>query len=268
MSSNDQGKVEGQSMNKSGFDRRTFLKMGGLLVAVTAAVPAGAQIFAPEGLAANGARGSAEGTSDPKWTMVVDLEKCDGCKICEEACQDENNLPRYEGKQARYDPYWIRIAEMKQEISGVETDERPIPLLCVMCDKPPCTHVCPTKASFVRDDGLVLIDEHRCIGCRYCIIACPYRVRYMVFKDTPDDQWTNHQVPKLMRGVASKCTFCVHRLDDGEIPRCVEECPNDVLIFGDRNDPDSKVAELLEPGTAQVLRANLEVGANIFYLDL
>jgi molybdopterin-containing oxidoreductase family iron-sulfur binding subunit len=201
--------------------------------------------------------------------MVADVRKCDpDCTICEESCADENNLPRYEGKQARYDPYWLRVVRARQEITGVDTEELYIPVMCQMCDKPPCTHVCPTKASFVRDDGLVLIDEHRCIGCRYCVIACPYRVRYMIFKDTPDDQWTNHKVPKLMRGVASKCTFCVHRIDNGELPRCVVDCPNGALTFGDRNDPDSKVARLLEPGDSQVLRPNLHVGPNVFYLGL
>ncbi len=266
MSSNEQSK-DNQKVEKSGFDRRTFLKMSGALVAAGVTIPALTSTLAPAGLASSGSKsGEEEGV---KWTMVADVSKCDPeCTICEEACADENNLPRYEGKLSRYNPYWLRIVEAKQEVTGVDTDEITLPVMCQMCDKPPCTHVCPTKASFIRDDGLVMIDEHRCIGCRYCVIACPYRVRYMIFKDTPDDQWTNHKVPKLMRGVASKCTFCVHRIDDGKLPRCVVDCPEGALTFGDRNDPESEVAELLMPGTSTVLRPNLELGVNVFYLNL
>ena len=254
-------------MGNDRLDRRTFLKMGGLLAAAGVTIPAASQIFAPSGLASSGRESST--ASDVSWTMVADVSKCSpDCTICEEACADENNLPRYPGNLSRYDPYWLRIIEAKKEISGVDNKALSLPVMCMMCENPPCTHVCPTKASFIRPDGLVMIDEHRCIGCRYCVIACPYRVRFMIFKDIPDDQWTNRKVPKLMRGVASKCTFCVHRIDDGKLPRCVVDCPEKALTFGDRNDPETKVAQLLEPGTAQVLRPNLRVGPNVFYLGL
>lgn len=253
-------------MAKNGMDRRTFLKMGGLLAAAGVTVPAASQVFAPAGMASSGDTEAV--SSDVQWAMVVDLDKCTGCKVCEDVCADENNLPRYSGDQAKFDAYWMRIIEVEQEIEGVETEQMPMPVPCMHCEDPPCTHVCPTKASFRRDDGIVLVDEHRCIGCRYCVIACPYRVRYMVFKDTPDDQWTNKQVPKLMRGVASKCNFCVHLVDKGELPRCVVDCPYDALTFGDRNDSHSEVAEQLSTGKAQVLRPNIMVGPHVYYLGL
>lgn len=250
---------KGHKMANEGMDRRTFLKLGGLAAATGIALPASQLLVASS-------RASTGNSSIEKWTMLVDLERCDGCKVCEEACRDENNVPLYTGNESGYTAYWIRIAEARREVQGVHAPERPIPLLCNHCDEPPCAHVCPTKATFRRDDGLVMIDEHRCIGCRYCVIACPYHARSMVFKDTPDEEWTNREVPKLMRGVASKCTFCAHRLIDNRIPRCVEDCPNKALIFGDRNDSSTEVARILEDGRAQGLRANIEVGPNVLYL--
>ena len=251
-------------------DRRTFLKLGGVLAVTGVAVP-GSQLIMSAAAGASGAKGKS------KWTMVVDLDKCNGCGKCEEACRIENNVPLYTGGEAKFTAYWIRIAEAKREITGVNSEERPIPLLCNHCDSAPCAHVCPTKATFQRDDGLVMIDEHRCIGCRYCVIACPYHARSMVFKDTTDDEWTNRDVPKLMRGVASKCTFCEHRLNNEELPasermpKCVLKCPHKALTFGSRNDSNSNVARLLETkagSNAQVLRPNLEVGPNVLYLGL
>lgn len=241
-------------------DRRTFLKLGGVLTLGGITLPA-SQLAVASTL-------SNSSKSATKYTMVVDLNKCNGCKVCEASCRDENNVPLYTGDEAKYTAYWIRIAEAKREVPGINLEDRPIPLLCNHCDDAPCAHVCPTKATFHRDDGLVMIDEHKCIGCRYCVIACPYHARSMVFKDTTDEEWTNREVPKLMRGVASKCSFCAHRLPDGRLPRCVEDCPHKALTFADRNLPDDPVSKLLEAGNAQVLRPNLEVGPNVFYLGL
>jgi molybdopterin-containing oxidoreductase family iron-sulfur binding subunit len=205
--------------------------------------------------------------------MVVDLNKCTGCKVCEGACRNENNVPYYGNStdEKRYNAYWLRVADVTPdpEIYGEGGKTRHIPLMCQHCDDPPCVHVCVTKASTVREDGIVVIDEHRCIGCRYCIIACPYRARSMIFKE--NDKWTNKEVPKMMIGVATKCTFCTHRVDKavGEgknpMPACVEACPHDALIFGNMNDPKSEVAKIIGEGKVQVLRPNLEVGPGVFY---
>jgi len=244
-------------------DRRTFLKLGGVLTAASVVAP-GSQMLMAAAVGATGAKTKA--SSKTKWAMVVDLNKCTGCRKCEEGCRDENNVPLY--GDPRYDAYWLRVAEMKQEVPGAE--ERPIPLLCTHCDDPPCVHVCVTKASFVREDGIVLIDEHRCIGCRYCIIACPYRARSIIFKE--NTVRTNEKVPKVMIGVATKCTFCVHRIDDGNLePRCVEECRkigHNALTFGDIRDPNSQVSRLLNTENVQVLRPNLKVGSNVYYIGL
>jgi len=256
-------------------DRRSFLKLGGLIAAAGAAMPA-SQLLVTSTMASS----SSSSRESLQYAMTVDLNKCDGCtqyekKVCEQACRDENNVPdleAYYGEDAkRYTPYWIRVGTMKQEIDGAETPDRPIPMLCVHCTEPPCVHVCPTKASFRREkDGIVLIDEHRCIGCRYCVIACPYRARTIVFRDNPvprDEQ--NSEVPAMMLGVATKCTFCAHKnLDAGELPACVEKCPTKALTFGNRMDQKSQVAEQVASGNAQVLRPNLELKPNVFYLGL
>lgn len=247
-------------MGIDAMDRRTFLKLGGMLAAVTAATPASQLVLSK-------ATGSGSSKTRLQWAMVVDANKCNGCKVCETACRNENNTPLY-GDQ-RYDIYWIRVAQAKpHELAGA--DDRNVPLLCQQCEDPPCVHVCPTKASFRREeDGIVLIDEHRCIGCRYCVIACPYRARAIVFKDITDKMWKNREVPKMMLGVATKCTFCAHRkLEEGELPACVEECPHDALTFGNRNDPKSKVARIIAEERVTVLRPNLEVKPNVFYLGV
>ncbi|MDO8735780.1 MAG: 4Fe-4S dicluster domain-containing protein [Thermoleophilia bacterium] len=256
-------------MANEGMDRRSFLKLGGLIAAASAAMPA-SQLLVTSTMASSGSS-----KNSIQYAMTVDLNKCDGCKVCEQACREENNVPdleAYYGEDAkRYTPFWLRVAEMKQEINGAETEERPIVLLCQHCEKPPCVHVCPTQASFRREkDGIVLIDEHRCIGCRYCVIACPYRMRTIVFRENPippEDQ--NTKVPAMMNGVATKCTFCAHKdLEGGEKPACVEKCPMGALKFGNRMERREDVTRMIADGQTLTLRPNLEVGPNVFYLGL
>lgn len=257
-------------MGNNGMDRRTFLKMGGLL-ATGAVLAPGSQLLIAR------AAGSAGSDGDKQYAMVIDLDKCDGeCDgECIAACREENNVPIYgEGEEyERYNAWWLRMASAQQEVPGAP--EREIPLLCMHCEDPPCVHVCVTKASFVRkEDGIVLIDEHLCIGCRYCIIACPYRARSMIFRKWEDAKneelgySVNPDRPELMIGVASKCTFCVHKVDQGEEPACVEKCPNNAFVFGLASDPNSEVAKLIATGETQVWRPVLEVKPNVHYRGL
>lgn len=257
-------------MANEGMDRRAFLKLGGLVAAASAALPA-SQLLVTSTMASSG----SSKKDSIQYAMTVDLNKCDGCKKCEAACREENNVPNLEavyGEDAkRYTPYWIRVGEMEQEVSDTDIDARPIPLLCQHCTKPPCVDVCPTKASFRREkDGIVLIDEHRCIGCRYCVIACPFRARTIVFRENPippEDQ--NTKVPAMMLGVATKCTFCAHKdLDAGEKPACVEKCPMGALKFGNRNEKREDVTRMIADGQTLTLRPNMELEPNVFYLGL
>ncbi|MFH1563875.1 MAG: sulfate reduction electron transfer complex DsrMKJOP subunit DsrO [Nitrospirota bacterium] len=230
-------------------DRRTFLKIGGGVALGTAIAPL------PQLVSLLRAEDTASGKT--KLGMVIDLSKCKaGCTVCVDACRKENNVPP--------DNYWLRVANIKPKFPNALG--RPIPLLCNHCEDPFCVKVCLVKASFKRKDGIVLIDEHRCIGCRYCMIVCPYKARSFVFKKT--DEWTNPDVPNRMHGVVEKCDFCVHRIDKGLMPACVEACPEKAMVFGNLNDPQSEVAKLIVAGKTQRIRPDLGSKPKVYYLGL
>lgn len=153
-----------------------------------------------------------------------------------------------------------------------------MPILCNHCEHPPCVQVCLTFASFKRSDGIVMIDTHRCIGCRYCMIACPYGARSFNY-EYPEHglKKVNPEVPMRTKGVVEKCTFCAHRIDEaiikGEepVPACVEACKTlgkGALTFGNIKDPESEVSRLLRSNFAVQLRANLGTDPHVFYINL
>ncbi|OGS63638.1 MAG: hypothetical protein A3K59_06840 [Euryarchaeota archaeon RBG_19FT_COMBO_69_17] len=198
--------------------------------------------------------------------MLIDLRRCDGCKKCTEACRVEHNVP--EGQE------WIRVFT-KEETDGAYNLPRP----CMHCEKPPCVKVCPVKATFRSTDGLVLIDEGLCIGCRYCMAACPYDARSFTWSEPvapevdedPLDPTRGHDDHR--RGIVEKCTFCAHRLDEGRLPACVEGCPMQAIYFGDANEDflsnGVEVIRLSEAlRTQQSFRWKEELGTEprVFYL--
>jgi molybdopterin-containing oxidoreductase family iron-sulfur binding subunit len=199
--------------------------------------------------------------------MVIDLNKCESdCDACMEACREENNVAFHGDK--RWDIHWIRKVQIKSEDPN-NPDEMNVPLLCNHCDKPPCALVCPVQATYKRADGIVIVDHHRCIGCRYCMIACPYNARYFNYKES--EEWPNKNHPKRSHGVAESCTFCAHRLDEGRKPACVEACQNNnnhALIFGDLDDPESEVSTLLASNPVKRLRENLGTEPKVYYIGL
>lgn len=261
--------------------RRKFLILTG---AATAAA------ILPTQISAQFAESPEDVSSKRRWAMVVDVEKCTECMReliektgneevkppCVVACDKENNVPEFEDK--RVDPQWMRIAKLKLDKPSVNPEEFYVPLLCNHCEHPPCVQVCLTKASFKRPDGIVEIDMHRCIGCRYCMIACPYGARSFNFRDPREGlEEVNPNVQMRTEGVVEKCTFCVHRIDEavakGEepVPACVEACHlygKGALIFGNIKDPDSEVSKLLRDNIAVQLRANLGTDPHVFYLKL
>ncbi len=186
-----------------------------------------------------------------RWAMVADLRRCVGCQTCTAACKQANGTPP--GVQ------WRRVLDL-------ETGEYPevkrafVPVGCMHCDDPPCMHVCPSTATRKRPDGIVTIDYDLCIGCGYCMVACPYEARAKV------------------DGVATKCTFCVDRIDAGlasglkpgvdpeATPACVNSCIAKALHFGDADDPQSNLSALLAENQSFRLSEDLETGPNIFYL--
>jgi Fe-S-cluster-containing dehydrogenase component len=169
------------------------------------------------------------GMPDRKWVMVIDLSKCDGCKSCTVACTKAHDTP--------VDREWIRVFKMQE---GKDTPPYFFPRPCFHCDNPPCTKVCPVNATFKRQDGIVLVDNERCIGCRFCIAACPYSVRYFNWgppKNSPEGLKIGYSpergYPRRV-GTVEKCDFCPEMLEMGELPHCASGCPMGAIYFGDQ----------------------------------
>ncbi|HKZ99865.1 MAG TPA: 4Fe-4S dicluster domain-containing protein [Thermoplasmata archaeon] len=179
-------------------------------------------------------------TADPRsWVMVIDLDRCDGCGICTTACRNEHNVP--DGQE------WIKVYEVSEPDGASYFLPRP----CMNCENAPCVAVCPVGATFVRTDGVVLIDHNRCIGCRYCMAACPYNARYFNWDGpaelTPGELAIYSPANPVVhrRGTVEKCMFCAHRADEGELPACVQACPMKAIFFGDaREDAVSNGSEV------------------------
>jgi molybdopterin-containing oxidoreductase family iron-sulfur binding subunit len=245
-------------------DRRDFIKVtGGSLV--LAASGAYAFRFLTDSFGVHAGEGVQ--LSGRRWGMVIDLTRCrSDCTACMEACRTENNVGLHGDK--RWDTHWIRRVQLKSKHAAAEAEKEVI-LLCNHCDKPPCAQVCPVQATYKRHDGIVIVDHHRCIGCRYCMIACPYNARLFNFKDTED--WHNKDHPKRSHGVAEACTLCAHRLDVGKMPACVEACRNvgaEALFVGDLNDPDSDVSRLIATNAVKRLREDLGTEPKVHYIGL
>jgi len=200
--------------------------------------------------------------------MVIDLTRCrSGCTACLDACREENNVAFF-GDQ-RWDVHWIRKVEIraKEEVEGPQ--QKSVLLMCNHCDDPPCAQVCPVQATYKREDGIVLVDHHRCIGCRYCMIACPYNARYFNFRENED--WPNREYPKRSHGVAESCNFCAHLVDQMKLPACVQACQAagaGALVFGDLNDPDSEAARLVAERSTKRLREDLGTQPKVYYIGL
>ena len=189
--------------------------------------------------------------------MVIDLQRCTGCAACSISCKNENNVP--DGI------YW---SNKLTETSGIFPNVRYhyMPTLCNHCEKAPCVRVCPTKATFKREDGIVLMDFHRCIGCRFCMAACPYGSRSFNFRDPrPFIKETNLKFPTRTKGVVEKCNFCAERLAVGNIPACVEVSKG-ALTFGDLDDPESEVTRVLRNNYTIRRKPALGTGPSVFYI--
>jgi Fe-S-cluster-containing dehydrogenase component len=169
---------------------------------------------------------ASSGPASALYAMVIDTTKCVGCGACRAACNLRNRLPE--------DQSYIHILS-----NGVGSDRRFIPVQCQHCAHPPCARVCPTRATYRGDDGVVLINEKLCVGCRYCQVACPYQARIF------DEE----------RGVADKCWLCMDYVQQGRNPACVDACVLKARLFGRRDDPSSPVAQLVESGKAKPFHA-------------
>jgi molybdopterin-containing oxidoreductase family iron-sulfur binding subunit len=199
-------------------------------------------------------------TSKVRWGMLIDASKCaDGCSACVSACREENGW-RDSGRPDT-DAQWIRQVKVRNPRNGASFS---LPMMCQHCADAPCVHVCPTGASFRRADGIVLVDKHTCIGCRYCMMACPYNARSFVHEPVED------QKPHAPRGkgTVEACTLCVHRVDEGRGPACVEACrerAGGAMLFGDLNDPSSEIARRVASHRTTRVRADLGTDPGVFY---
>lgn len=262
------------------FDRRKFAKLAGLTVLGAAAGRTGSAQKQPGSAAPAASAGPDVPAQAPlegnRWAMVVDLGACgehEGCRECVKACHEAHNVPDWgnpkdEVKWIWKEPFHQAFHEREMEHLGEQFRERPALLLCNHCDNPPCVKVCPTKATWKREkDGVVMIDWHRCIGCRYCVVGCPYGARSFNWRDPRQKiDSINTDYPTRQRGVAEKCTLCVERLAVGLIPACVEACPHGALTFGDLEDPSSPVRELLDERFAIRRKPELGTHPQVYYL--
>ena len=212
----------------------------------------------------------------------LDISRCIGCRRCVYACVDENNQSR--------DPqiHWIRVLELEREaaIRGIDLEHGDpyydhekvpaegkfyLPVACMHCEDSPCTAVCPTGATWQEPDGIVVIDYDWCIGCRYCIAACPYGARHFNWGEpTVPAEEINPNMHLLgnrprARGVVEKCSFCIQRVRDGRYPACLEACPVGARKFGNLLDPDSEIRYLLKVKRTFVLKADLATKPKFFY---
>jgi len=221
------------------------------------------------------------------WGMAIDLDRCTGCDACVVACHAENNLPISDAAQAATGrtAHWIRV-DRYYEGEFPDIKVKYMPVLCQHCDNAPCEPVCPTYATYHNPEGLNVQVYNRCVGTFYCANNCPYTVRYFNWFEPswPDPLPLQHNpdVAVRMAGVMEKCTFCIQRikrakddarqdgraLADGDVrPACVQSCPAEAMVFGDLNDPDSKVSRLAASGRATRLLEELGTKPKVFYLE-
>lgn len=220
-----------------------------------------------------------------RWVMVIDLRKCVGCHACTIACVAENKLP----------PGVVYRPVLDEEIGAYpNVSRRFLPRPCMQCDNPPCTSVCPVNATHKNAEGVVVIDYEQCIGCRYCITACPYAARtfdfgytythgtaestpFLLGREGADDyeraanreygeDWGRTAADESPIGNVRKCHFCLHRVKDGMLPSCVTTCIGRATLFGDANNPDSLVAQMIAKPNVMRLKEEMGTEPRVFYL--
>lgn len=230
------------------------------------------------------AKGTGKAGKKAKWGMAIDLDLCSGCGSCVVACHVENNVPftpdepNLDGTEIN----WMNLLPVSRE-SGSQLMPNP----CMHCENPPCVKVCPVNATFQNEEGIVDQIWDRCIGCRYCMNACPYSRRYFNWTEPniPEthQQALNPDVATRPRGVVEKCTFCIHRIrtlrekvqgedrditdkDVRQLPACAQSCPTDAIVFGDLNDPESRVSRLANSPRAYRLLEHIGTKPKVFFL--
>ena len=248
--------------------RRNFLKIVSFGGALTVASKMTLDAFS--------GNADSNAKSGKRWAMVIDTRKCieqgSGCTKCMDACNKVHNIPLFEDKKDEIKWIWKEKYEYAFNTSENrflpgDINDKKIPLLCNHCENPPCVNVCPTQATWKREDGIVMMDWHRCIGCRYCIAACPYGSRSFNWRDPrPALDKINKSFPTRMKGVVEKCTFCDERIARGQVPACVEVCDAGAMHFGDLNNPESEIRNILSNNFSIRRKPELTTGPEVYYI--
>ena len=215
-----------------------------------------------------------------RWGMVIDLVKCTRCHACVAACRVEHFLPLH--------VTWVKLIALETETSGI-AEISTYPVRCNQCQDAPCVEVCPTEATHQRDDGIVMIDHDKCIGCRYCVIACPYQNRTFLSKDKNPGYFPGYEKTRFEKkgetlyphqvGTTQKCNFCMEKIDAGlekglwpgidrdATPACVNTCQARAMTFGNLDDPDSAVSKLIRERGGFPLQPEYGTDPSVFYVD-
>lgn len=197
-------------------------------------------------------------TDSVRWGMLIITDKLiDGGDNVVKVCKKEHGWGDEANSSAEQQSQWVRKVKVTEKLTKHSFE---LPVMCQHCETAPCADVCPTGASFKRADGIVLVDKHICIGCRYCMMACPYKARSLVHEKLQDQKAYS---PRGL-GTVESCNMCVHRVDNGDKPACVEAEP-EAMIFGDLNDPNSDISKKLQEMGGKQIRADLGLNTGVRY---
>jgi len=197
-----------------------------------------------------------------KYAMVIDLNTCVGCNACMVACAMENQTPVWDTKK------WRTYVHDEEIGVGEDVHRRFFPRLCNHCDNPPCMTVCPTGATTKKENGIVVVDEDICMGCLACAMACPYHARVEVtYADVREGKEFYGSDYRRRNPSVDKCSFCDHRVEQGLKPACVETCVGSSRMFGNLDDPNDPVAQMVASGVARPLMPHIGTRPNVYYID-
>lgn len=262
-----------------GVNRREFLSIAGVASLLGLGAKSAFGVFAREKPDSSKMLPNPGAVVGKRWAMVVDPKKClakmereGDCKDCFVACHRLHNVPdvgnpKDEVKWIWHEKYEHVFPGQGHPYSEDRVRGKPFVVLCNHCDNPPCVRVCPTKATFKREDGIVMMDYHRCIGCRFCMAGCPFGSRSFNWRDPrPFLREINPDFPTRTKGVVEKCNFCAERLSKGLVPACVEACKEKALVFGDVENPDSEVRALLRSHYTVRRKPELGTMPQVYYI--
>ncbi len=274
--------------------RRKFLKLAGLSAVAGIGAPSAfnmllrGEVQASETAEAGHGKGGHEAASSTKYRygIVINVRKFASNKglagKCINACHRIHNVPNYGNKKDEIKWIWVEsyehaFPEHSHYKRNEELHKLPIITMCNHCDNPPCVRACPTQATFKnKENGIIMMDYHRCIGCRFCMAACPYGARSFNWRNPREKdsqgryrfiEHLNPDYPARMRGVVEKCTMCVERIDRGQIPACVEATGNTgAMVFGDLNDPNSEISKVLRENFTIQRKPAMGTHPSLFYI--